>query len=335
MSIADKLHTIAHNMQEVYEAGYTKGVSEGGGGAEVILQHKYVTPSKDVQEIEADEGYTALEKVIVEPIPDEYVDPSDLWQRKTVTPTKSTQLVWADGNMILERVEVEPIPDEYIIPSGSLPITGNGTYDVGQYKSVNVNVESGGVDDTEAQDLADIIMNDIENFESHRITKLGKYALAYKTNLKAISLPNLVTSAERAFANCDSLTSLSIPNMRGSTQTYMAAYCSAMTSCDVKNASGVSTYSFYGCSNLTKIEFNRVTSINANAFANCSKLATLILRSETMATLSNTNAFTSTKIAGSGGYIYVPSALIDEYKGATNWSTYASKFKSIEGSAYE
>lgn len=30
------------------------------------------------------------------------------------------------------------------------------------------------------------------------------------------------------------------------------------------------------------------------------------------------------------GYIYVPAALVDSYKAATNWSTYADQIRAIE-----
>ena len=49
-----------------------------------------------------------------------------------------------------------------------------------------------------------------------------------------------------------------------------------------------------------------------------------------MATLSNTNAFSSTPIASGTGYIYVPRALVDSYKAASKWSTYANQFRALE-----
>ena len=259
-------------------------------------------------------------------------------QSKTTTPTKESQLVsFDDGYDGLESVTVNPIPDEYIIPSGDLAITNNGTHDVTNYSSVTVSVagEGGGDSNEELDAFVAITQNTATDFTSDKITKIGKYAFAYKA-VKSISLPNLTSSAERAFTNCDSMTTLSIPNMTGATQTYMAAYCAAMTSVDVKNASSVSTYSFYGCSNLTKIEFNRISSIAGNAFNGCTKLATLILRKGSVVTLSATSAFTGTKIAGSGGYIYVPKTLddgsdgVETYKAASNWSTYAGRFRAIE-----
>ena len=66
-------------------------------------------------------------------------------QTKTVTPTASQQNVTPDtGYDGLSRVTVNPIPSEYIIPTGTVSITSNGTVDVKQYASANVNVSGGG-----------------------------------------------------------------------------------------------------------------------------------------------------------------------------------------------
>ena len=46
--------------------------------------------------------------------------------------------------------------------------------------------------------------------------------------------------------------------------------------------------------------------------------------------LSNTSAFNSTPITFGTGYIYAPRALVDSYKAATNWSTYADQICALE-----
>ena len=107
-------------------------VDSGGGGGEITLQSKTVTPTKSTQNVTADTGYTALEKVTVNPIPSNYIDPSGT---KTIT-TNGTHDVNA-----YEKVSVNvPIPDGYIKPSGTKEITQNGLQNAKEYESVNVNV---------------------------------------------------------------------------------------------------------------------------------------------------------------------------------------------------
>ena len=89
-------------------------------------------------------------------------------------------------------------------------------------------------------------------------------------------------------------------------------------------------YAFYSCKQLTTADFPNATIINPYTFDHCLTLTKLILRKNTVCTLSNTNALTNTPIASGTGYIYVPSALIDEYKAATNWVTYAAQFRALE-----
>lgn len=108
------------------------------------------------------------------------------------------------------------------------------------------------------------------------------------------------------------------------------------------NAASIASNALNGCSKLTTADFRVATSIASNAFTSCMSLTALILRSETMCTLSNKNAFNSCcHILGTvsstynpeglkDGYFYVPRSLVDSYKTATNWSTYADQFRAIE-----
>ena len=84
------------------------------------------------------------------------------------------------------------------------------------------------------------------------------------------------------------------------------------------------------CTALTKADFAAVTHISTYSLNGCSSLTTLILRAETLCTLEDVKALAGTPIASGTGFIYVPSSLVDSYKAASNWSTYAAQFRAIE-----
>ena len=114
-----------------------------------------------------------------------------------------------------------------------------------------------------------------------------------------------------------------------------------------------SRYSFEGCSALRKLVFGSVTgkvaqfvfnnltalktvdfyqnvSLENYSFANCAAFDTLILRSDTLCQNTGTMSFNGCGIKSDAGHIYVPAALVDTYKAAMNWSTYASQIRAIE-----
>ena len=88
-------------------------------------------------------------------------------------------------------------------------------------------------------------------------------------------------------------------------------------------ATSIGKYALYYCKSLTTVDFPLVTSIDFNAFSS-TPLTALILRSETVCTAIASPGLTSIC------YIYVPRALVDTYKSATNWSRYAAQFRALE-----
>ena len=85
-------------------------------------------------------------------------------------------------------------------------------------------------------------------------------------------------------------------------------------------------FAFYSYSTLKNVSFPVVTSIGQVAFSGCRGLTTIYVgtNTSTVCTLSNTNAFNNcTNLTN----IYVPAPLVDSYKSATNWSSYADKIK--------
>ena len=98
---------------------------------------------------------------------------------------------------------------------------------------------------------------------------------------------------------------------------------------------------FRGCTKLEFADLGLCTYLANNTFYGDTKFKTLILRSSTVATLNNTNAFNSSPFASgmSGGTVYVPEALISNYQSASNWSTIFGRpnnqILKLEGSIYE
>lgn len=115
-----------------------------------------------------------------------------------------------------------------------------------------------------------------------------------------------------------------------SIEQYAFAYCSALKTIEFPLSKSVGYFSFYECTKLEKADFPCVTSVGRYAFNGCTALKALVLRSGTLATLSDVNALEDTPIESGKGYIYVPGALVDSYKADSKWSTYANQFRKLE-----
>lgn len=105
--------------------------------------------------------------------------------------------------------------------------------------------------------------------------------------------------------------------------------CTALKKAVFGSVSDVADRAFDGCTALTTVDFHTSTSLGDYAFNNCPALTELILRGATVChAISGT--FQNCGIASGNGYIYVPAALVDAYKAASNWKNYANQIRAIE-----
>lgn len=169
--------------------------------------------------------------------------------------------------------------------------------------------------------LAGIISNTFQGeFRDNVVYKIKKYSFEYCDSLTSADLPKVTTVEDYAFFKCTALTSVNLP---------------------LWNPYSPTSSVFLNCSSLPSIDLPKVARIGTSMFSGCTVLKTVILRVTSVCSLSSVNAFDKTPFAsgGTGGTVYVPQALIESYKTATNWSTlYAAgtcNFVAIEGSEYE
>ena len=170
-----------------------------------------------------------------------------------------------------------------------------------------------------------IISRNITELIDDVLTSIGLYAFHGCSSLTSVEFPIVTSINTYAFYGCSSLTSVEFPATT-SIGDHAFYGCSSLTTADFPAVTTIGGSAFYGCSSLTTIDFPAVTTISGNAFINCSRLTSVILRNTSqVATLSSTNAFSGAPNA----IIYVPDALVNDYKAATNWSTYADRIKGL------
>ncbi len=140
------------------------------------------------------------------------------------------------------------------------------------------------------------------------VTSLRWGALCKQPGLTAVDFPSVTRANGYTFFGNSSLERVNLPSLKT-----------------------VESFSFQGCSSLTKLDFPVLTRMEGGMFYNCSSLEAVIIRTANRIPLNSlTQLFAGTPIASGTGYIYVPAALLDQYKAATNWSVFAGQFRAIE-----
>ncbi len=184
---------------------------------------------------------------------------------------------------------------------------------------------TGGSDDLVKQ----LIDKSITSFDGSEIETIGTYAFAGCNKLTDLDFPNCTSVEMYAFSSATALVSVNLPKVQLiNSNTFQL--CSSLKTINIPEATTLYSNAIRDATALEKIDLPKVGRILSQVFLNCTMLTTVILRSNTPCTLGSTNSFNGTPFANGTGYIYVPASLIDSYKTATNWSTFANQFRAIE-----
>lgn len=174
-----------------------------------------------------------------------------------------------------------------------------------------------------------IIDRSITEILDNYVTSIGISAFDGCSALTTAGFPAVTRIGNYAFRRCSALTTVDFPAVT-SIGTDVFYSCPKLTTVDFPAVTSIGNSAFHSCSKLATVDFSAAVHIGSGAFYWCSVLRTLILRSATRATLGGTDVFDGTPIKSGTGYIYVPAALVDGYKAANRWSTFAAQFRSLE-----
>lgn len=181
---------------------------------------------------------------------------------------------------------------------------------------------------------------DISNI--NEFTMLGKNVFYNCEMLENVVLPpHQINIDNYCFYNCKSLKTIDLSKV-GIIYDRTFYGCSSLKSINLHNVSSLGSAAFQNCYLLENIEIgSNIISIGSNRFANCYSLKKVIIRKDSVCSLGNISAFSGCyHLNGTvnetynpeglkDGYIYVPDSLVDSYKSATNWSTYANQIKPL------
>ena len=166
------------------------------------------------------------------------------------------------------------------------------------------------------------------------VSSVGLNAFTMCSALEGISLPALTSLNSMAFQSCYNMSYAYLGGSSADLLTSQSAfrYCSNLTDVSIPRAPTLASYMFANCSNLSTLVLPGTTNISGSVFQSCYHLLSLYVLASTMCTLAAVNAFINTPISnyttstgGVYGSIFVPSALLDTYKNATNWKTYSAR----------
>lgn len=200
----------------------------------------------------------------------------------------------------------------------------------------------------------DYLFDNLETYENNNITNIPNGYMFYGLKkLHKIKMDNLIFANEHFCQLASGITNINFNKLNTikAYSFYQTNIVNAIFPCvtEIKNGehvlsycprlkriimpilqSGFSGTMLYNVSTVELIDAGQQPSIGFNGNYGTTGVKILILRkSNTITTLKNANYITNLE------EVYVPQALLETYKTATNWSVYADKIFPLEGSKYE
>jgi hypothetical protein len=263
------------------------------------------------------------------------VDWGDGTTPDTLTGTDVTTVKWTPNHAYA-------VPGEYVIK-----LTVDGT--MGFYGEFSLTSASAILRYSSSDDNRNYVYrSSVQKIEiGNGITSIDGSSFYSCYSLASITMPNSITSIkESTFYSCYSLTSITIPDSVTNIGNSIFNSCYSLASITIPNGiTSVGDSAFHNCRSLSSITIpNGITSVGYSIFNSCYSLASITIPNgitsvgdsafkncrgvvfydftacTTVPTLASTTAFTGIP---ADCKIRIPAALVNAWKAATNWATYA------------
>ena len=240
------------------------------------------------------------------------VDWGDGTTPDTLTGTDVTTVKWTPNHAYA-------VPGEYVIK-----LTVDGT--MGFYGEFSLTSASAILRYSSSDDNRNYVYrSSVQKIEiGNGITSIDGSSFYSCYSLASITMPNSITSIkESTFYSCYSLTSITIPDSVTNIGNSIFNSCYSLASITIPNGiASVGDSAFHNCRSLASITIpNGITSVGDSAFKNCRGVVFYDFTAcTTVPTLASTTAFTGIP---ADCKIRIPAALVNAWKAATNWATYA------------
>ena len=196
------------------------------------------------------------------------------------------------------------------------------------------------------QGLDDYITDDIVDYINQKLTQLGQYKFYYMPSIHNVRCDAVINIGKYTLYGCSSLKHLYFPNVVSIEEhVFHTLGCENLI---LPNLKTMGAACFVNTTTLKRLIIPKCVSLTPNtcsltgiyvldagntslipSSSSMPNLTILVLRNNVLTTLENRSCIRSIE------EIYVPQDLIEQYKVATNWATYADKFKPLEGIKYE
>lgn len=170
----------------------------------------------------------------------------------------------------------------------------------------------------------------LDEVDCDEATEINAYAFYENTGIKRVRFANATSVGAYQFQNCSNLVSVDLPAAEGEIGSSFCNGCKKLESVNIPKITALGNYAFQNANIIKKIDLPSVQSFGNYALRYTNDLEALILRWADGIVTRGSSVLVSSAIASKKGYIYVPSALVEEYKTTTGWSNYATQFRALE-----